>query len=74
MICPYCRSGMEPGSLQNAHRLRWAAAQREPQRIFDMIFADEDEVELPGSFENGSLVPAYLCRKCGKIIIDCNES
>ena len=67
MICPYCEKEMEAGVIQAQHELSW-----KKKRTFFLLPADhyEGAVTLSGRSMRGSAARAYLCRDCGKVIID----
>ena len=74
MICPYCGREMEIGLIQNGQVIYWRPGTEKKRFLKDNAF-QEGAILLPGSsFLFASRVKSFLCRKCGKIIIDCSEN
>ena len=65
MNCPYCGKQMEPGILNSRTPIHWA------EDASGLPFpTKKGDVPLGPAF--GLLRPkAYLCRDCGKVIVDC---
>lgn len=65
MNCPYCGGEMEKGYVKTSHPVVWSKNKR--RKIFDT----EDDVFLTdfGLFSSKN-ENSYLCRSCGKVIID----
>ena len=67
MDCPYCGSNMEPGVIQSPQEIIWQAK----KHLINRADLYEGAVCLSRrSFWKGSAVEAWLCRDCGKVIID----
>ncbi len=72
MKCPYCGLEMEQGLIQSNQELSWIPGSR--RKFFGRAEFHKDSVVLSSfSFLRGSAVTAYLCRSCGKIVIDCGD-
>lgn len=68
MNCPYCNSEMEKGVIQSPHEISWL---RKKVLLFAAAELHEGSVVLAElSLLKGSCVTAYLCRPCGKVVID----
>lgn len=68
MNCPYCSREMESGVIQSPNEIAW---KKRKALIFGAAMLQEGSVVLSElSFFRGSCVTAYLCRPCGKVIID----
>lgn len=68
MNCPYCNGEMEKGVIQSPHEIAWL---RKKALLFSAAELHEGSVVLSEfSFMKGSCVTAYLCRPCGKVVID----
>ena len=68
MKCPYCGKELEQGVLQSAQEINW----QKKKVVFNRAHLHEGGVCLaPYSFWKGSIVEAWLCRDCGKVIMDC---
>ncbi|MBQ8517976.1 MAG: hypothetical protein IJ455_00015 [Agathobacter sp.] len=71
MICPYCNDEMELGVIQSQHEINWS----NKRRFLSSSAINDDVVVLSEfSFLRGSVVEAYLCRKCRKVMIDFDDS
>lgn len=71
MICPYCNDEMELGVIQSQHEINWS----KKRRFLSSSAINDDVVVLSEfSFFRGSVVEAYLCRNCRKVIIDFDNS
>ena len=69
MTCPYCQKEMEKGLIQSPHEIAWLKGEK--KHLFAKASLHEDSVVLSElDFWQGSAVTAYLCRDCGKVIID----
>lgn len=71
MNCPYCGKEMELGSIQSKKALCWYPGEK--RRIVGPAKYFEGAVTLSDFHITGSAVRAYLCRDCGKIVIDCAD-
>lgn len=70
MKCPYCGKEMEKGTITSSEPLNWL---REAHFINQ---PDESEGEFnlaKASMFGRAAVEAWLCRDCGKIVIDCGK-
>ena len=65
MQCPYCGKTMEEGLIQSPQELAWLPGRKRP--LLGAVVLSEL------SMMRGSAVLAFLCRDCGKIMIDCAE-
>lgn len=69
MNCPYCGKEMEKGLIQSPHGLAWLKGEK--RHTFARAELHEGSVVLSElSMLRGSAVEAWLCRDCGKIVID----
>ena len=69
MKCPYCGHEMEQGLIQSNQELSWIPGSR--RKLFGRAAFHEGAVVLSRlSFARGSAVVAFLCRDCGRIVID----
>ena len=69
MKCPYCGNEMEQGLIQSPHELAWVEGEK--RHIFSRAKFYEGALVLSKiSLWRGSAVTAWLCRDCGKVIID----
>lgn len=60
---------MEKGLIQSPHEISWNKGDK--KHLFSRAFLHEGSVVLSQhSFLQGSGVIAWLCRDCGKVIID----
>ena len=66
MICPYCNVNMEKGYLLSAHPAFWS--ERKKKLFFHPD--DEGDIAVTKGIWNGSFADAWVCRKCGKMIVD----
>ena len=72
MKCPYCDHEMEQGLIQSPHELSWKKGTKRP--LLGRAFLHEGSIILSQlSFFKGSAVTAWLCRDCGKIVIDVSD-
>ena len=72
MICPYCGKEMEEGIIQSPQELSWKKGLDRP--VIGRAKYHEGSVVLSElSYLKGSAVKAYLCRDCGKVIIDYSD-
>ena len=68
MKCPYCDKEMQEGVIKSSHILRW----RKKKHLVNHSDMRDCPVRLSsGSFVKGESVEAWLCRECGKVVIDC---
>jgi hypothetical protein len=67
MKCPYCDSEMEQGYLQGPGGVFWS---EKSKRFFLYPREQNGDVVIAGSWERSSGDDAWLCRNCGKMIID----
>lgn len=67
MNCPYCNKEMEKGVIQSPQEISW---QKKRFLIGAAEFHEGSVVLAEFSFLRGSCVTAYLCRQCGKVVID----
>ncbi|MEA4926359.1 MAG: PF20097 family protein [Syntrophomonadaceae bacterium] len=67
MKCPYCDGEMEAGVIQSPHEISW---KYKKHFIGRAEFHDGSIVLSELSFLKGSIVQAFCCRKCEKIVID----
>lgn len=67
MNCPYCNGEMEKGVIQSPHEISW---KRKKSLIGAAELHEGSVVLAEFSFMKGSCVTAYLCRQCGKVVID----
>jgi len=67
MKCPYCGKETEEGVIQSPNEISW---QREKHLFGGAELHDGAVCLSKHSFFKGSSVVAFLCRDCGKIIID----
>ena len=72
MRCPYCGKAMEEGLIQSPQELAWLPGRKRPL-LGRAQFHDGAVVLSELSMWKGSAVLAFLCRDCGKIVIDCVE-
>ena len=69
MLCPYCGKEMEKGLIQSPHEIAWLKGEK--RHAFARAELHEDSIVLSElSFLRGSAVEAWLCRDCGKVVID----
>ncbi len=67
MNCPYCNVEMEKGVIQSSQEISW----KRKKSLLGAAELQEGSVVLAErSFLKGSCVTAYLCRPCGKVVID----
>lgn len=72
MKCPYCGKEMEGGMIQSPQEIAWLKGER--KHFFGKAeFHDGSVVLSEFSFWKGSVVTAYLCRDCKKVLIDYSE-
>lgn len=72
MKCPYCEREMEQGVIQSPHEISWKKGVK--RRLLGRASLHEGSVVLSElSFFRGSGVIAWLCRDCGKIVIDVSD-
>lgn len=69
MNCPYCRAEMEEGVIQSPHEIAWIKGSKR-HGIGRADFHEGSVVLSELSFMKGSAVQAFLCRACGKVMID----
>lgn len=69
MICPYCGREMESGLIQNRYKLGWFPGTK---RHFSANpdFYDGAVTLAEQRLMYGAACRAFLCRECGKVIID----
>ena len=68
--CPYCGKEMEEGGIPvDRYSLRWKSMEGHRGRLKYFLNLDKKDVVL-ASIITGKYCTAYLCRDCGKIIID----
>ncbi|MCI9588089.1 MAG: hypothetical protein HFF60_09000 [Oscillospiraceae bacterium] len=72
MQCPYCGKTMEEGLIQSPQELAWLPGRKRPL-LGRAQFHDGAVVLSELSMMRGSAVLAFLCRDCGKIMIDYAE-
>lgn len=66
MICPYCNEEMEKGVIQSPQEISWSKKRR---LVAGSVINDDTVVLSEFSFLKGSIVDAFLCRKCKYVII-----
>ena len=72
MNCPYCGREREPGVIQSPQELAW---KKRRAALLGAAELQEGSVVLAEhSFGKGFCVTAYLCRACGKVMIDTNPA
>ena len=72
MRCPYCGKEMEEGLIQSPQELSWIPGNK--RKVLGRARFHEGALVLSElSFLRGSAVVAWLCRECGKMVIDCPE-
>ena len=63
---------MEAGLIQSPHEISWKKGTK--KHLFGRACLHEGSVVLSQlSFLKGSAVIAWLCRDCGKVVIDVND-
>ena len=68
--CPYCGKVMEEGRIPpGRYSLRWKSTQGYRGALNYFLNFDKKDIILSSIWDN-SYCTAYLCRDCGKIIID----
>jgi hypothetical protein len=67
MICPYCGCGMKRGYMLGPEGVFWSAKGR---AVFFIPHPAKGDIVVAGRLEGSSGENSYLCRNCGKIIID----
>ncbi len=70
MECPYCDNEMEAGDLLAPRGAYWVKKGSGP---FSFIRKSKG-VAIVGMWSGSPNEHSYLCRNCGKVIIDINES
>ena len=71
MNCPYCHGEMEAGVIQSPHEIAW----KRKAALLGAAELQAGSVLLPEvSILKGSCVTAYLCRACGKVILETNPA
>ena len=69
MLCPYCGKEMGKGLIQSPQELAWLKGEK--RRLLSRAAFHKDSVVLSElSLLRGSAVEAWLCRDCGKVVID----
>ncbi len=70
MTCPWCQKEMEKGLIQSPHEIAWLPGEK--RRFFSTRAEFNDGAVTLSRFSalRGSAVRAWLCRDCGKVIID----
>lgn len=67
MKCPYCDSEMERGFLQGPKGVFWS----DKARRLDFYPRElRGDIVIAGEWERSSGDDAWLCRKCGKLVVD----
>ncbi len=69
MKCPFCVTEMEKGLLQGGNILAWTK-----KRHYLSLLTKDGEVELARDYLIGPALPAWICKKCKKVIVDYSES
>ncbi len=72
MKCPYCNNDMEIGIIQDCNEIAWLKGLDRPA-LGRAAFHEGSVVLSKLSLTKGSAVMAYLCRGCGKVIIDLKD-
>jgi hypothetical protein len=67
MKCPYCDKEMIPGYLQGPRGVFWTD---KAKNFFFFPRETKGDIVIAGTWGRSSGDNAYLCRSCGKIIID----
>lgn len=72
MICPYCGKTMEQGYIEHPRGLAaWTPEGKKTPFLYPMVERESIMIGDPSQGPVlGSLVTAYLCRTCSKIVID----
>ncbi len=68
MLCPFCDQPMEKGLLQSGNIMVWV----KKKHVLSLLLK-EGEVELDRNYWTGSAVPAWICKKCEKVIADYSD-
>lgn len=70
--CPYCNSELELGYIQCRDGITWSKKKR---LVAALPSFNSSSVVLAkgGGMLSGSVVEAYCCKKCKKVIIDYNN-
>ena len=67
MKCPYCGFEMEKGMIRSDHEINWS----DKKYFFNRAQFHQKSVVLGElNFLRGTMVEAWLCRGCQKVIID----
>ncbi len=69
MDCPFCKHPMEKGLLQSGNIMVWVR-----KKHLLSLNPRDGEVELDRNYLTGASVPAWICKKCKKIIADYSEN
>lgn len=68
MKCPYCKAGMEKGYIQCRDGVYWTS-----EKVWAAVFSSmgKDSLSLEnGAGRNNTVVYAYRCSDCKKVIIE----
>ena len=65
MQCPFCGREMEHGFLQSGRTAFFTTKRRRFQN---------GDVELTQHNWTSPIAPAWICRSCRKVVIDCEET
>ncbi len=68
LLCPFCGLEMEKGLLQGGNILVWVKKKHHLS-----LLPREGEVLLDRTYVTNSAVPAWICKKCKKIIMEYEE-
>lgn len=68
MRCPFCGDSMEKGLIQGGNLLVWVK-----KKHYFSLLPKEGEVILDRDYLTGSAIPAWICKKCKKLIAEYTE-
>ena len=71
MDCPFCESAMEHGYIQSRSPIIWC---QKKKHVPLMVPDDPGDIGVAGAGFAGCFADAWLCRSCGRLIVEPGES
>ena len=68
MRCPFCDGEMEKGFLQSGSMMVWVK-----KKHYWSLYPKGDEILVDKNYLTGCAVPAWICKKCKKIMLEYAE-
>ncbi|NLT58349.1 MAG: hypothetical protein GXX99_05230 [Clostridiales bacterium] len=70
MICPFCGAAMEKGCIKGQHEMAWLPDDKRDALFTDAHLQEGAVLLASSSIFKGSVVDAWCCRVCEKLVVE----